>query len=201
MRQVGILAYGSLIDDPGGEIKAATVERLEGIKTPFKVEFARCSRGRGGGPTLVPVQEGGAHVNGVIFVLRPDVSERHAADMLWRRETNQVGSYRAYNPWVNHGPNTVIVESLRNFHGVGVVLYTRIAANIEDLEATKLADFAIASVKSKELAEGRDGISYLIAAKRNGIVTPLSAVYEETILRRTNARSLNEALKELREKS
>ena len=98
MRQVGILGYGSLIDDPGHEIKAATVERLEGIKTPFKVEFARSSRGRGGGPTLVPVQEGGAHVNGVIFVLRPDVSERDAADMLWRRETNQVGSHRAYNP-------------------------------------------------------------------------------------------------------
>jgi hypothetical protein len=95
----------------------------------------------------------------------------------------------------------VIVESLRDFHGVDVVLYTRIAPNIEDLEAAKLADLAIASAKSRELTEGRDGISYLIAAKRNGIVTPLSAVYEETILRRTRASSLNEALKGLRETS
>jgi len=39
-----------------------------------------------------------------------------------------------------------------------------------------------------------DGISYLIAAKSNGIVTPLSSVYEEEILRMTGADNLESAL-------
>jgi hypothetical protein len=32
-----------------------------------------------------------------------------------------------------------------------------------------------------ELSDGRDGISYLIAAKEAGVTTPLSAAYEEEI--------------------
>ena len=38
---VGILAYGSLIDNPGDEIAAATVRTIEEVETPFNVEFAR----------------------------------------------------------------------------------------------------------------------------------------------------------------
>ena len=55
---IGILAYGSLIDDPGFEIKGLISKKLNGILTPFKIEFARCSSSRGGAPTLVPVQNG-----------------------------------------------------------------------------------------------------------------------------------------------
>ena len=87
---VGVLAYGSLITDPGEEIQNATVEIKKGIVTPFKVEFARTSRTRGGAPTLVPVDIGGAQVRGWIFVL--DVPEEEAANRLWRRETDRVGS-------------------------------------------------------------------------------------------------------------
>ena len=43
-------------------------------------------------------------------------------------------------------------------------------------------------------AGARDGISYLVAAKQNGIVTPLMADYEREILRQTGGRSLEEAL-------
>ena len=62
MPSVGILAYGSLIEDRGPEIAAAKARIEPGVRTPFKVEFARTSSTRGGAPTLVPVSIGGEHV-------------------------------------------------------------------------------------------------------------------------------------------
>ena len=56
---IGILAFGSLINSPGAEIEAALIGRKLNVCTPFGVEFARSSIGRGGAPTLVPVQQGG----------------------------------------------------------------------------------------------------------------------------------------------
>jgi len=44
---VGILAFGSLIDNPGKEIEAALVGRKTNVVTPFRVEFARKSTKRG----------------------------------------------------------------------------------------------------------------------------------------------------------
>jgi len=58
MTTVGILAYGSLIADPGPEIEPAIVDRIK-CETPFKVEFARTSKRRAGAPTLVPYKAGG----------------------------------------------------------------------------------------------------------------------------------------------
>lgn len=86
---VGILAYGSLIADPGPEIEPAIVGRKDGVLTPFKVEFARTSNKRGGAPTLVPFS-GGAHVLASLAIL--NLCEKDAADRLYRREINQVGS-------------------------------------------------------------------------------------------------------------
>jgi hypothetical protein len=54
---VGILAYGSLIGDPGAEIEPHITRRIS-CRSPFKVEFARTSRTRKGGPTLVPYKDG-----------------------------------------------------------------------------------------------------------------------------------------------
>ena len=50
---VGILAYGSLIAEPGVEIGSLIVRRID-ILTPFSVEYARFSATRGGRPTAVP---------------------------------------------------------------------------------------------------------------------------------------------------
>lgn len=72
-KSVGILAYGSLIDNPRCEIKAVISYKLEGVQTPFNVEFARGSSTRGGAPTLVPVMENGAPVKVVILVLEEQV--------------------------------------------------------------------------------------------------------------------------------
>jgi hypothetical protein len=190
--EVGILAYGSLIDDPGVEISGAIVHTLkEGIVTPFKVEFARTSSGREGAPTLVPVARGGANVRAQIFVL--NVGTEEATNRLWRRERNIVCQVdqvyvRPAQPRKNH----VLVDALKDFHAVKTVLYTRVGQNIETPTAAILAEYAVKS--ARKLRDGRDGISYLIAARRNGIETPLSGPYEEEIKRRTNTTNLEDAL-------
>ena len=70
--KIGILAYGSLIDDPDIEIAAATAEITRGVQTPFSVEFTRSSTTRGGAPTLVPVDVGGAQVAAIIYRVAVD---------------------------------------------------------------------------------------------------------------------------------
>lgn len=191
-RAVGILAYGSLGDDPGGEIGPLVVERIEGIKTPFPVEFARTSRTRGCAPTLVPVFEGGARVKAKILVLE-GVSEAEATNALWRRETRREGSGERYEvpSWPNE--NTVLVRRLEDFEGVDVVLYAEIGANVPDLTPRNLAELAIGSARPEAGSLGRDGITYLIRAKANGAETPLMPEYEREILRLTKMETLEQA--------
>jgi len=190
---IGILAYGSLIGDPGREISQATIETRHGVVTPFNIEFARSSRGRGGAPTLVPIKKGGAQVSSRIFVV--DVPEREAANRLWRREIGRVGSGGTYYAPEQPRSNHVLVKRLENFAELDVVLYTEIAANIEPLTAKNLARLAVESVK--KTTQGRDGISYLMDTKRNGIVTALSDDYESEILKTLMCATLQEGLAEL----
>ena len=195
---VGILAYGSLISDPRVEIEKACTGIIKDIVTPFQIEFARSSTGKGGGrggaPTLVPVTDGGAHVKGQVFVM--DMSETEAIDVLSRREIGKVGEMeRTYKRPEEVTAKNVLVERLTDFAGLDVVLYTQIAATIKPLTAEKLADLAIASVAKAD--SGRDGISYLIAAKASGIITALSPSYEEEILRKTGCETLEKALSQL----
>jgi hypothetical protein len=96
---VGILAFGSLIADPGSEIEPAIVGRKTGILTPFSVEFARKSLKRGGALTLVPVAVGGSPVLAQILIL--NISEQEAMDRLWRREINKVGQGGHYRHSAN----------------------------------------------------------------------------------------------------
>ena len=191
-RVVGILAYGSLGEDPGAEIGPLIAERIEGVKTPFRVEFARQSRTRDGAPTLVPVSEGGASVQAKILVLE-DVSEAEATDMLWRRETRKEGDGKRYDPPTELDADTVLVERLEGFGGVDVVLYARIGANIPDPNPLKLAELAIRSAESGAGRKGKDGISYLIWVKNNGVETPLMPEYEREILRLTGTETLERA--------
>lgn len=196
---IGILAYGSLINEPGDEIKGLIVDRIEKVRTPFKVEFARSSDKRGGAPTLVPVANGGARIKAAILILSDAVSREEAVNMLWRRETHKpVGSTAKYNPLTPPGEKTVLIDDKPNFYGLGTVLYTRIAANIANLTSASLASLAIQSAQSKEVQEGKDGISYLLSAKQYGITTPLTKKYEKEILRQTNTKSLEEAFTKVR---
>lgn len=94
---------------------------------------------------------------------------------------------------------TLVIDRYENFEGVEVVLAARFAATITSLTAGRLADLAIASARLDRT--GRDGITYLIDAKRDGIATPLSDAYEQEILRRTQARDLTEALRTIQAKA
>ena len=183
---IGILAYGSLVEDPGEELEAAMVRRIDNVDTPFAIEFARCSKTRGGAPTLVPVKTGGAPVVGTILVLDDSVDESSARDMLYRRETHHVGDpiSRSDVGWI---------ASEQNFFGVDTCLYTALPQNIDSPSAGRLAELAIASARGAVGAEHLDGISYLIEQKGRGLMTPLMPSYYAEILSRAGAEDLRSA--------
>jgi hypothetical protein len=193
MSRIGILAYGSLIDDPGKELGPLIHERVSNIETPFSVEFARSSSSRDGAPTLVPVEDGGAQVRGVILILEPTVEVRQAEDLLWRRETRNECSDKHYRLSANPNPNTVVVEHLQNLSNVEMVLFTKIGANVTNRSPDYLADLAIRSARKEAGVKRMDGISYLISVKKQGVQTPLLPDYEAAILQKTKAQTLDEA--------
>lgn len=193
MARIAILAFGSLIDEPGKAIGPLIRERIGGVRTPFSIEFARSSSTRGGAETLIPVDVNGSPVNGVLLVLDSAISLAEAKTLLWRRETRKECSGDQYSRPANPTPNQVIVECLENFEGCDFVLYTNIGTNIAELDADRLADLAIKSAQGKPGAAGKDGISYLMEARRNGIKTPLVDDYRIAILRKTKAGDLMEA--------
>ncbi|WP_428330305.1 hypothetical protein [Mucilaginibacter sp.] len=127
--RIGILAYGSLIVDPGNEIGSLTIGRLNCV-TPFAVEYARLSKKRDYAPTLIPVATGGCPVNAVILLLKPETSLQVAKDILWRRETRQDDLSRPYPEHKPPGEDSVRVEVIHNLAGVETVIYTSISRNI-----------------------------------------------------------------------
>lgn len=196
--RIGILAYGSLIDDPGKELSPLICDRILSITTPFAVEFARSSSSRGGAPTLIPTEDDGAQVLGVILVLCQQVDVQRAEDLVWRRETRNECSNMHYSRPVNPGPNSVIVERLRNLANVETLLFTKIRANIKDRTPEYLADLAIYSARREAGAKRMDGISYLISVKKQGIRTPLMKDYEANIIQKIGVKSLEEAYHKIR---
>jgi len=192
--RVGILAYGSLIADPGRELKQHIVRRIR-TQTPFEVEFARSSKGRAGAPTLVPVPDGkGCHVQAYILVLGDEVIEQEACNMLYRREINCIGekSMTYDDERQRSKEDAVVIEKLRDFEDVEVVLYTSLPPNIDILDddnaspaeqASKLACLAKRSVKKETFCCQRDGIRYLADAIGHGIKTPLTDLYKCAVLR------------------
>jgi len=191
---IGVLAYGSLIADPGSELAAITIGIERNVLTPFSVEFARTSQRRFGAPTLVPIEDGGSRVRAVIFEV--NVDEKQAIDIVYRREINEVGSNKTYIERPEHWKNAVRIDRIKGLEGFDLVISTRIPANIASPSAETLAELAISS--AQQLADGRDGISYLINAKACGIETPLSPAYERMILDRTGAPDLVAALRAIR---
>jgi hypothetical protein len=194
MTTIGILAYGSLIEDPGIELSPLIVERETGVETPFRIEFARSSSSRCNAPTVIPVEKGGSRVKATILVLKAGVTLQHAEDLLWRRETRNELSEKHYARPSRPNPNRVIVESLESFNDIDIVLYTSIGSNIENLSPTRLAELAIESARGNAGKDFKDGISYLISLKRHDISTPLMPAYESEILRLMNAVSLEATL-------
>jgi hypothetical protein len=187
---VGILAFGSMVDEPGTELAAMITRRIE-VKTPFCVEFARSSRTRGGAPTLVPVSEGGANVPATVLVLDGRVTAAAGRAMLYRRETGRADGTDA-------GPAVGWIAELPDCAGISTCLYTALLANIWPLTADKLAELAVESAIAPAGALRRDGISYLQQQKRRGLATPLMSSYEKAVLARTGARDLDDAWRRAR---
>ena len=179
---VGILAFGSIADEPGPELEAAVARRIE-VVTPFRVEFARSSRTRDGAPTLVPVSAGGSPQPGAVLVLDDSVSESTARELLYRRESGRIGN----------GARASWIAALPSFAGLQTCLYTALPPNIEPLSADRLAELALHSAAALAGARRRDGISYLEQQERRGVMTPLTPAYLAAILARTGARDLGEA--------
>ena len=69
----------------------------------------------------------------------------------------------------------------------------RIGANIDNPTPEKLAKLAIESTRNEAGMNGKDGISYLLSRKEQGVSTPLMQEYENEILRKTATFSLQEA--------
>jgi len=188
--QIGILAYGSLRDNPNCEIEPLIVRRIP-AKTPFPVEFARLSTSRGGAPTVVP-HRAGKPVNAEILVLAGSVALGEAKSLLYRREVHKEGSGLAYQERTKR--NAVLIRDEPAFHGIDHVLYTdfREAAKISQPDPRLLAEAAVASLS--EAKKGEDGISYLLGFINSGGETSLTQQYRERILATTGAKSLEDVL-------
>lgn len=189
--RLGIIAYGSLITEPGVELEQHISEKIACV-TPFKIEYARISSTRSNAPTLIPHKNGGA-VQAIILVLDDNISIEEAKSMLWRRETrNSNGVYKHKNvPTVN----TVVIETIEKWNGFDTVLYTSIGSNIKgDITAGKLSKYAVNSILSSAGREKKDGIRYLQNAINAGILTPLTHVFTLGILEATQTNSLDDAV-------
>ena len=192
--KIGILAYGSLIDDPGIELKPLIIDRIK-CKTPFKVEYARKSRKRGFGPTLVPYTKAGSKVNASILILNNDRSLLEVTSMLYRREIGSTDISKTYTHTDNPRENTTQIMLEKDFMGVDNVLYTQIASNIkDDFNPEDLADLAIKSILTDAGEEKRDGVRYLAQNIKNNIVTEYTKAYRLAILNKTGSSSLLESI-------
>lgn len=194
MHHIGILAFGSLISNPKWELEDAIARRITGVTTSFHIEYARDSLVRGGAPTLVPVEQGGSSVNGVILVMKDAVGLADARDRTYRRERNQAGSRLEYRHVEDPGPNAVHLPTIGPLAGVEIVFHVVLGDTIpqEDRVPATLARKAIASVGRTE--SGRDGITYLRDNIASGIETPLTHSYRQAVLSATGTVTLEDAL-------
>lgn len=190
---IGILAYGSLIDEPGDEIAPLIIQRIP-CTTPFPIEYARKSGSRSFGPTLIPVEKGGGSVNAIVLVLSNAVKLPWAEDMLWRRETRQNDFSKGYARKKTYGVNAVQIKTIYQFHGVTNVLYTSIGSNLPVHSPPIIAKLAVESILDEAGELKRDGVRYLDAAIKNGIITPLTEDYIKCILEIAGAGTLDEAI-------
>jgi hypothetical protein len=190
-KKIGILAFGSLINDPGKELLPKIIMRIK-TPTPFGVEYGRYSKTRGGAPTLVP-HPTGSPVSGEIIVLDDAVTVAEAMDMLWRRERRKESTDETYVEGTS--PNSVLVREITDSPCVSTLLYTdfRPEGKIDKPKADELAAKAIQSVHAAK--EGMDGITYLLNNIAAGIKTARTSEYEAEILKQTKTKSLQEALR------
>lgn len=164
----GILAFGSLIWEPGQLEKLRKIDERE-YETPWPVEFAHSSTYRGGAPTLVRVTHG-KKVMGRLYLYSNDAQE--VIQALADRERTKL-------------------DKIGSFTHLGIPIYfADLSLNITPLTPNQLAKLTIESVKK---CPGRNGILYLRKCIEHGINTELTPEYTAAILRETKTKNLNEA--------
>jgi hypothetical protein len=174
---LAILAYGSLLDEPGAEL-AALITGREPCTTPFPVEYGRASERWNGGPVLVPHPAGGP-VEGALLLLAPGVELGWAVEALRAREG--IPDARGVVQVAIEGPRTVLVASLpRNLP-------------MPDMDPGRLAERAARSVAGGE----RNGVAYLRRAMASGVRTPRTAAYAQAVMALAGAASLEVAERRL----
>jgi hypothetical protein len=190
MGGISILAYGSLISDPGPEIGKRVSDEIQTM-TPFPVEYVWISRTRGGAPTVAP-HNCGKPVKAKVFVLQDGISLQNARSMLWRRETGNEGLAREYRE--SSASNAVVVRDLQGFCGLDHVLYTDFnpCDKLSHPDPQELARYAVGSVA--EAPDGRDGISYLMDLINVDVETELTLAYQKAILTLMGTSNLADAL-------
>ena len=191
---IGIIAFGSLIDDPGEELEPFIIKKIKNVDTPFKIEYGRKSSKRGNAPTLIPTSKGGQIVKATLLVLSNELELWEAKNLLYRRELNKVGTDIKYRDRKNPNSNQLVIEEHRNVKHVDVALTANFGCNLPEISPEILADLAIESFNSNVVENGRDGISYLNNNIANGIITPMTEEYENAILQKMDANSLTEIL-------
>jgi hypothetical protein len=176
-RQVAILAYGSLISEPGPGLRPLIVDRVPCL-TPFPVEFGRASQRWGGGPVLVPHADGGP-VAGRLLVLHPAIGLGRAVDLLAAREglSSGAGVIEVDMP----GPLMVIAAALPR-----------------NLPAPEVRPPALARRAASSVSAGpRNGVAYLRIVMDAGVSTPLTARYADAVLALSGAETLEGAERRL----
>jgi len=189
--RVAILAYGSLVADPGDEL-APLIDERHPHTTPFSVEFARLSPCRDHAPVLTVVAEGEADpVAGTLLVLKAGTSVETATCCLWRRETHQVSSRKL--PLGADRHHIRLLTKLDGLDGIDAVLYWQAEANYPRPEAAGLARRSIESARGAAGEQRKDGISYLAQVVAAGIRTRLTDAYVAAVLKETGADTLEAA--------
>jgi len=193
---IGILAYGSLITHPGHEIESVLDHVIPDVQTPFPVEYARCSRSRAGAPTLVPVPAGcGTPVNAVVLVLKKYTRKKKAQNFLYRRELHQERDLKViYDDQAQRQKrDALVIKTMKNQFGLSVIYYTALKPNFTEIIDTKrtleekaelLARAAIDSLTQETYKKGTDGIQYLADNIDAGVITELTELYEQAILKK-----------------
>jgi len=190
---IGILAYGSLIADPGWEILEQTGSLIRSVETPFPVEYARQSKTRANAPTLVPVPFGkGDPVQAAVIVLKKEFLLQQAMDILYRREIHRISdTSKVYREPDSLDTVKMRIVQLSNFTGLNTVLYTKFPANFQQILDDKydnhqksglLCVAACESLTEKTFHTCQDGIHYLNAAIHSGVKTRLTELYAQAIL-------------------
>jgi len=164
-----------LLWDPGEFIQMNNT-RLMRADTPFEIEYARESKSRGGGPTLIPDDRGG-RVNGGIWVLRLRDTEPGISTVrkeLAKRETTTESNIR----------------DCPGLGGLSHVFYVSLPCTMSMIEPSILARKAIESVRRNP---ERNGVQYLRKNIEWGIVTPVTNEYRNAILSQLQCQSLEDA--------